>query len=136
VQLDRLPEAVARRRAIVAGYREALGDVKGLRFSHDPPYGTSNFQSFWFEVQPAFALGREELLAHLAHDGISAGRGIIAAHRQPAYSGGDTGGADLPVTERLTDNTVILPVYHQLSPDERSRVVSSLLRAGRRRAHG
>jgi dTDP-4-amino-4,6-dideoxygalactose transaminase len=136
VQLARLPEAVARRRAIVAGYREALGDVKGLRFSHDPPYGTSNFQSFWFEVQPAFALGREELLAHLAHDGISAGRGIIAAHRQPAYSGGDTGGADLPVTERLTDNTVILPVYHQLSPDERSRVVSSLLRAGRRRAHG
>jgi dTDP-4-amino-4,6-dideoxygalactose transaminase len=42
----------------------------------------------------------------------------------------------LSVTERLTDNTVILPVYHQLSPDERSRVVSSLLRAGRRRTHG
>jgi dTDP-4-amino-4,6-dideoxygalactose transaminase len=136
VQLGRLPEAVARRRAIVAGYREALGDVKGLRFSRDPLYGTSNFQSFWFEVQPAFALGREELLAHLAHDGIFGRRGTMAAHRQPAYSGRDTGGADLSVTERLTDNTVILPVYHQLSPDERSRVVSSLLRAGRRRTHG
>jgi dTDP-4-amino-4,6-dideoxygalactose transaminase len=136
VQLGRLPEAVARRRAIVASYREALGDVKGLRFSRDPLYGTSNFQSFWFEVQPAFALGREVLLAHLAHDGISGRRGTMAAHRQPAYSGRDTGGADLSVTERLTDNTVILPVYHQLSPDERSRVVCSLLRAGRRRTPG
>jgi dTDP-4-amino-4,6-dideoxygalactose transaminase len=136
VQLGRLPEAVARRREIVAGYRSALRDVKGLRFSHDPVYGTSNFQSFWFEVQPAFALGRDELLAHLASDGISARRGIMATHRQPAYSGLDTGGADLSVTERLTDNTVILPVYHQLSPDEQSRVVSSILRAGRRRTHG
>jgi dTDP-4-amino-4,6-dideoxygalactose transaminase len=112
------------------------GPVKGLRFSRDPLYGTSNFQSFWFEVQPAFALGWEELLAHLAHDGISGRRGTMAAHRQPAYSGRDAGGADLSVTERLTDNTVILAVYHQLSPDERSRVVSSLLRAGRRRTPG
>jgi dTDP-4-amino-4,6-dideoxygalactose transaminase len=111
------------------------GPVKGLRFSRDPLYGTSNFQSFWFEVQPAFALGREELLAHLAHDGISGRRGTMAARRQPD-SGRAAGGADLSFTERLTDNTVILAVYHQLSPDERSRMVSFLLRAGRRRTPG
>ena len=87
VQLGRLDEAVARRRAIVAAYREALAGVAGLRFSEDPPYGTSNFQSFWFEVLPDFPLGREELLERLAGDGISARRGIMAAHRQPAYAG-------------------------------------------------
>ena len=129
VQLGRLAEAVTRRRTIVAAYREALSGVAGLRFSQDPPYGTSNFQSFWFEVLPDFALGREELLERLANDGISARRGIMAAHRQPAYAGVNTGRADLSVTERLTDHTVILPVYHQLTPDEQSRVIDSILKA-------
>jgi dTDP-4-amino-4,6-dideoxygalactose transaminase len=135
VQLGRLAEAVARRRQIVAVYRQALDDVEGLRFSQDPVYGTSNFQSFWFEVLPEFALGREELLERLARDGISARRGIMAAHRQPAYSGSDTGGADLSVTDRLTGNTVILPVYHQLTPGDQSRVIRSVRRAGGERAH-
>ena len=129
VQLDRLGEAVSRRRAIAAAYRKALAGVEGLRFSEDPLYGTSNFQSFWVEVLPDFALGREELLEHLAQDGISARRGIMAAHRQPAYAGRDTGGADLSMTERLTDHTVILPVYHQLTVDEQSRVIQSILQA-------
>ena len=129
VQLGRLGEAVSRRRAIADGYRRALAGVGGLRFSGDPLYGTSNFQSFWFEVLPDFPLGREELLEHLARDGISARRGIMAAHRQPAYAGRDTGGADLSVTERLTDHTVILPVYHQLTLDEQSRVIRSILKA-------
>ncbi len=129
VQLDRLGEAVSRRRAIAAAYRKALADVEGLRFSEDPQYGTSNFQSFWFEVLPEFPLGRDELLERLARDGISARRGIMAAHRQPAYAGLDTGRADLSVTERLTDHTVILPVYHQLTLDEQSRVIRSILRA-------
>lgn len=129
VQLDRLGEAVSRRRAIAAAYRKALAGVGGLRFSEDPLYGTSNFQSFWVEVLPDFALGREELLEHLAQDGISARRGIMAAHRQPAYAGRDTGGADLSMTERLTDHTVILPVYHQLTVDEQSRVIQSILQA-------
>ena len=53
----------------------------------------------------------------------------MAAHRQPAYAGLNTGRADLSVTERLTDHTVILPVYHQLTLDEQSRVIRSILRA-------
>jgi dTDP-4-amino-4,6-dideoxygalactose transaminase len=126
VQLGRLAEAVARRREIVAGYQSGLASVEGLRLVRDPAYGTSNFQSFWVEVLPSFPLNREELLERMARDGISARRGIMAAHRQPAYAGRDTGDADLSVTERLTDNTLILPVYHQLTPGEQSRVLRSI----------
>jgi dTDP-4-amino-4,6-dideoxygalactose transaminase len=136
VQLGRLHEAVTRRREIVAGYQAALSRIDGLRFIRDPEYGTSNFQSFWVEVLPSFRLGREQLLERLARDGISARRGIMASHRQPAYAGRDTGGADLSVTERLTDNTVILPVYHQLTPGEQSRVIRSIRLAGGERNHG
>jgi dTDP-4-amino-4,6-dideoxygalactose transaminase len=110
----------------VAGYQSGLASVEGLRLVRDPAYGTSNFQSFWVEVLPSFPLNREELLERMARDGISARRGIMAAHRQPAYAGRDTGDADLSVTERLTDNTLILPVYHQLTPGEQSRVLRSI----------
>ncbi|WP_311380600.1 DegT/DnrJ/EryC1/StrS family aminotransferase [Arthrobacter sp. ISL-69] len=126
VQLGRLQEAVAHRREIVASYQMALGRIEGLRFIKDPAYGTSNFQSFWLEVLPSFALPRNELLERLSRDGISAGAGIMAVHRQPEYRGRDYGSADLSVTERLADKTVVLPVYHQLTPGEQSRVLRSV----------
>jgi len=129
VQLERLPQIVRRRREIVAEYSARLAGVAGLRPVVDPEWGTSNFQSFWIEVLPEFPLDREELIAHLAADDISARRGIMASHRQPAYEHRDTGGAPLPATERLTDNTVILPVFHQLTDDELGRVVASIVRA-------
>jgi dTDP-4-amino-4,6-dideoxygalactose transaminase len=130
VQLGRLPEMVRRRREIAATYAKEIAEIPGLRAVADPPYGTSNFQSYWVEVEPSFPLSREGLLAHLARADISARRGIMAAHRQPAYYGRDTGCVPLPVTERLTDNTLILPVFQQMSESEQSRVVEALRSAG------
>ncbi len=131
VQLGRLEEAVRHRREIVARYTEGLADVPGLRLSKDPAHGTSNFQSFWLEVLPDFGASREGVLQHLAEQGISARRGIMASHRQPAYAGKDTGTVELRVTERLTDNTLILPVYHQLTDSEQERVIDAVRSAGR-----
>ena len=66
------------------------------------------------------------VLAALAEAGVSARRGIMASHRQPAYLDRDTGSASLAVTERLTDNTLILPLYHQMTETEQARVVDAL----------
>lgn len=126
VQLNRLAEIVARRREIADTYADALSDLDGLRLVEDPPWGTSNVQSLWLEVTPEFPLSREELLEHLASDEISARRGIMASHRQPAYRNRDTGASDLSVTELLTDHTLILPVFHQITAAEIGRVVDSI----------
>ncbi|WP_125610513.1 DegT/DnrJ/EryC1/StrS family aminotransferase [Specibacter cremeus] len=131
VQLGRLGAAVRRRRELVARYTALLAHMPGFRLSRDPGYGTSNFQSFWLEVLPGFGRNRDGVLAHLAEAGISARRGIMASHREPAYAGRDTGTADLSVTERLTDNTLILPVFHQLTEADQDRVVEALVAAGR-----
>lgn len=128
VQLGKLPAMVRRRRELAARYRSELSEIRGLRCVKDPAYGTSNFQSFWVELDGEFGMDREELLQHLATDGISARRGIMAAHRQPAYAG-LPGVGPLPVTERLTDNTLILPLYHQLTLGDQDRVIASLRRS-------
>ena len=132
VQLGRLPEIVARRREIAAEYAQRIAGIQGLRIVTDPEYGTSNFQSLWVEVGDDFPLTREQLLEALAAADVSARRGIMAAHRQPAYADRDTGTVRLPATEHLTDNTLILPVFHQLTEAELTQVVDALVGA----AHG
>jgi dTDP-4-amino-4,6-dideoxygalactose transaminase len=131
VQLGRLPEVVRRRREIAAEYTKAIDEIPGLRAVADPEWGTCNFQSYWVEVADDFPLDREGLLEHLAHADISARRGIMAAHRQPAYAGHPH--LDLPATEHLTDTTLILPVFHELSQSEQSRVLDALRDGARRR---
>lgn len=125
VQLGRLPQIVARRREIAARYQHAIAGISGLRAVTDPAYGTGNFQSCWVEVGDEYPTDREGLLEALARADISARRGIMAAHRQPPYRElTPTGG--LPVTERLTDRTLILPVYHTLSDEDQARVIAVL----------
>ena len=70
---------------------------------------------------------RNELLQHLASAGISARRGIMAAHLEPAYA--DYPRVDLPVTERLSSSSVILPLFHQLTRDEQDQVISAMFDA-------
>ncbi|GEK86265.1 DegT/DnrJ/EryC1/StrS family aminotransferase [Microbacterium aerolatum] len=125
VQLTRLPAIVERRREIAARYRDAIDGIPGLRAVADPAYGTSNFQSFWVEVEADYPTDRDGLLTALAEADISARRGIMAAHRQPPYRE-ITPAAGLPATERLTDDTLILPVFHALSEADQDRVITVL----------
>ncbi len=126
IQLDRLPEIVGRRRELAATYTKYIAEIPDLRAVADPSWGTSNFQSFWVEVAPNSSLSREELLSRLAEADISARRGIMSTHRQPPYASTVLPGS-LPVTERLTDNTLILPLFHQMSESEQARVIEVLI---------
>jgi len=125
VQLQRLDGVVARRRELAARYGAAIDGIPGLRAVVDPAYGTCNFQSYWVEVTKHYPLDREGLLAALAGADVSARRGIMAAHRQLPYRSLAAPGS-LPVTERLTDNTLILPLYHELTEADQARVIEVL----------
>ena len=125
VQLARLPEEVNRRRQLAENYSKYIQEIPELRAVADPPWGTCNFQSYWVEVAPSSPLSRDELLVRLAEAEISARRGIMATHRQPPYASLAQPGS-LPVTERLTDYTLILPLFHDLSESDQSRVIDVL----------
>ena len=124
VQLGKLPALVARRRELAARYQRLLAGIPGLRTITDPVYGRTNFQSFWLLLPAEAPVGRDGLLRLLATEGISARRGIMAAHAEPAYA--DGGPWTLPVTERITANSLILPLFHDLSVAEQDMVVEVL----------
>jgi perosamine synthetase len=124
VQLGKLDAMVARRREIASRYHELLAGIDGLTPVGDPAYGTTNYQSFWVLLDERFGRGRNEVLTALAQAGISARRGIMAAHLEPAYAG--VANAPLPVTERLTRHSLILPVFHELTVAAQHHVVDTL----------
>lgn len=130
VQLTRLERIVARRRELGRRYRERLAEVEGIRCVADPPYGETNFQSFWITLGKDFPLSRNDLLGALMSRGISARRGFIAAHLEQAYA--DVPHRDLSVTERLTHQSIILPLFHELTEDQQDQVVGALKEAARR----
>jgi perosamine synthetase len=124
VQLGRLAGLVAQRRELAARYQALLADVPGLLPVRDPEYGESNFQSFWVLLTDEFGAGRDEALTALAAAGVSARRGIMAAHLEPAYA--DATAPALPVTERLTHDSLILPLHHNLTGDDQDHIVTVL----------
>jgi perosamine synthetase len=127
VQLAKLPSLIVRRRVQAERYHDLLASIPGLEMIQDPGHGTTNYQSFWVLLPDNFPMSRDDVLRELADAGISARRGIMAAHAEPAYS--DYSGQKLPVTERLSSNTLILPLFHEMSEPEQDLVVSVIRRA-------
>jgi len=122
VQLERLEAIVERRRALAHRYHEHLADVPGLEMASDPPYGRTNFQSFWIVLPDAFPVRRDDLLRMMMDRGMSPRRGIMAAHLEPAYQGAAVR-APLPVTERLTGRSLLLPLFHAMTDEQQDRVI-------------
>ena len=129
VQLGRLAGLVAQRRALAARYQQLLAGVAGVVPVRDPAYGQTNYQSFWVLLD-GFPVGRDDVLAELAARGVSARRGIMAAHLEPAYD--DVIPDPLPVTERLTRDSLILPLHHALTDDDQDHIVGVLRDLARR----
>jgi dTDP-4-amino-4,6-dideoxygalactose transaminase len=124
VQLGRLAGLVAQRRELAARYHELLSGIDGLVPVRDPAYGQTNYQSFWVLINEPYKSSRDDVLAELAKRGVSARRGIMAAHLEPAYA--DVTPAPLPVTERITRDSLILPLHHKVTEDDQNYIVDIL----------
>ncbi|MGA6127102.1 MULTISPECIES: DegT/DnrJ/EryC1/StrS family aminotransferase [unclassified Microbacterium] len=125
VQLGRLPEIVRRRRQIADRYRDGLRGVRGLRLAADPAWGTGNVGSFWVEVEDAYPVDRDGLLAALAAAGIAVRRGGSAIHRYAPYRA-LTPPDGLPGSERFADRTLALPVSRTLTAAQQDQIVAIL----------
>ena len=122
VQLTRLDAIVDGRRRRALRYQDHLADVPDLQTVKDPPYGSTNFQSFWIVLPDEFPVERDELLRTMMERGISPRRGIMAAHLEPAYA--DSAHIPLPVTERLTERSLLLPLFQTMTDEQQDRVIA------------
>ena len=115
-------EAMNRRRQeIAAGYRQALAGTT-IRPPAVVPETCHAMHLFVAECDQ-----REDLKRYLAAAGIqTAIHYPLPVHRQPAYAGRLRGAGDLPVTNRLTERILSLPMDPLLTDDEIERVCAAL----------
>jgi len=125
-QLESLSARVARRRAIRDRYEERLGDVPGLTFMPEAPYGTTNAWLTCMVVDPvAFGADREHIRLALEREDIEARPLWKPMHLQPIFASHQNFGGD--VSSRLFELGLCLPSGSALSDEDQDRVVSTIL---------
>ncbi len=84
-------------------------------------------------------IDQRQVMQAMLDDGIATRRGVMSAHREPAYSRGEEASGvrfPLPVSETAQDRGLILPMFDQMTEQDLETVSSSLANALRRqRAH-
>ncbi len=128
VQLGRLDEMVAKRRELAARYAQLL-DGAPVELPHAPPGCAPNFQSYVVRLRGRGREGRDRVIDALVAEEIAARAGVMAAHREPPYAMGASGNWHLPVTDAVTDETLLLPMFHELTEPDQARVAAALRRA-------
>jgi dTDP-4-amino-4,6-dideoxygalactose transaminase len=120
-QLKRLPEILRRRRELAVAYQRALSEVAALTLPSEPHWARSNWQSFC--VRLTEECDQKQVMQALLDLGIASRRGIMCAHREPAYRKQPWRSAgDLVISEQAQDKSLILPLYPQMSQADQERV--------------
>jgi dTDP-4-amino-4,6-dideoxygalactose transaminase len=122
-QLERLPELVARRRALASRYSELLGNIDGLRLPFEPDWARSNWQSYCVRLPDR--LDQRAVMQKLLDQGIATRRGIMCSHREAPYADIERL-RDLRQSELAQDHSILLPIYAQMSEDDQQRVTHAL----------
>ena len=125
VQLRRLDELLAIRRAKAQRYNEELATVKGIEVPFVPKYAAHTYQSYCLRLTKECRLDREDLMTNLLKRGIATRRGVMASHLEKTYTS-RYGKVSLPITEEATRTTMLIPLYATMSDEEQSWVIESL----------
>jgi perosamine synthetase len=124
-QLKRLPDLIAPRRRLAARYQEGLAGLPQVAVPQEPAWARSNWQSCWITLTPECPKSQVEVMQALLSKGIHTRRGVMCAHREPAYREVELR-QPLPVSEYLQDHSIILPSYPEMTDAEQDRVIAAL----------
>lgn len=128
VQLDRLTEMLASRRAQAEFYGRLFAEVDEIQTPFVPDWAEPCWSSYCVTLRGATERARDEVLHALAREGISCRRGIPALYREP-YFAARMPGMYLEGSEQVARSTLFLPIFPGLSEGDQTRVVEALKRA-------
>lgn len=121
-QLEKLDWIVGERRKIANAYNEAFKNIDCFQLPIEKEGYFSNYQSYSVLLKDNSPIARNELMQQLLDIGIASRRGIMTSHRETAYKT-EYAGLSLPVSEHVSDNSIILPLYVPMSQDDITTVI-------------
>ena len=123
VQLGRLTELHDRRQQAADRYSRALAGIPGLTAPATPADRVSSWQTYAVTLERPEQ--RDRVAEGLRLAGIGSTIGTYALHRQPVY-GSDA--RPCPVSGRLFDSQLALPMFPELTVAQQDRVLGALAR--------
>ena len=119
-QLEQLDEILAERQRQAEVYNAAFGNHPYVTAPYEPDYAQRTWQSYAVHLSPLAPVTRTDLMRRLLHDGIATRRGVMAIHLERAYAGVK---AELPNTDLLTRETLMLPLFPGLTSAQQDYVI-------------
>jgi len=118
---------LAQRRRNARLLTTGLAEIPGIESQKVTPGGVHAWHQYCLRVKPAeFGCNRDSLAERLKEKGIATGvhypRGL---HQQPVFEE-LYGPLKLPVTEKISEEILAIPVHHGLTPDDVEAVVESI----------
>jgi dTDP-4-amino-4,6-dideoxygalactose transaminase len=131
-QLLYLPAWQQRRDQLVSRYDRGLLDIPGLCTPPWPADGRHAWHLYVLQIEPAFGLSRDEVIAGLAERDIDTSVHFIPLHHQPYFVGllGDELTNQFPAADDAFERIVSLPLHPALTDDEVDRVCETLAEMG------
>lgn len=123
-QMKVIDTLLARRLALGARYRRLLEVDPAIRFPTTVEGGRASYQSFCIFVEE-----RDNLRDTLRAEGIEVQIGTFALSREPAYQprSGCRWGSDFDGSHKAYTQTLVLPLFHEMTEEEQNHVVHRLL---------
>jgi dTDP-4-amino-4,6-dideoxygalactose transaminase len=124
-QLAKLDRLLAARARVADRYDRAFASLKDVEVPARPAYATHTYQTYGIRVVGRTAAQRDAMIRALVERGISVRRGIPPVHLEPLYAG-RFGRLSLPVTEEVSDTSILLPMFASLADDDQARVIDAV----------
>ncbi len=124
VQIKRMEEMGAKRRAVMRSYNEHLAVLEGIETPPEHPYAEANPFVYVVKVKQG---DRDDLMRYLASRGIETRPYFTPIHLQPVY--GERFGFKrgmFPVAEELGERCLALPFHNNLKEEEIAFVAESI----------
>jgi dTDP-4-amino-4,6-dideoxygalactose transaminase len=122
IKLKYLDEWNEKRRKCAYRYNKMLAGVDNVITPYEPPWVSPVYHLYVIRTQK-----REELQGHLLSNNIATGLHYpIPLHLQKAYKSLGYNMGDLPISEKLSQEILSLPMYPELEIHQLEKIVSSI----------
>lgn len=130
LNLRQVDEAIEKRHQVAIKYREALRNVKGIRFFDDMPGVRHNYSYFPIFVNAEeYGMTRDELYNRMREQGVFGRRyfyPLISTFS--TYKGLPSSAPEnLPVATRIANEVICLPMHHGLEEGDVERVLDTIM---------
>ena len=124
-------DAIDARRQVALKYREALKDVKGIRFFDESEGVKHNYSYFPIFINAQeYGMTRDELYFKMKENNVLGRRyfyPLISSFS--TYKGLDSASEmNLPVATRIANEVICLPMHHDLSENDVERVLTQIVK--------